>query len=100
MFRNLVNDKIGNLLNYMSNKIPNLTMTKALKLLYLIDDTAYKRTGVSVTWLDYKVWKMGPVAEELYNELRYDQKLVQDGRPLNLESFILTTKAETPKGLV
>jgi uncharacterized phage-associated protein len=99
MFRSLVNKKIGNLLNYMSSKIPNLTMTKALKLLYLIDETAYMRTGVPVTWLDYQVWKMGPVAEELYNELRYNQKLVQDGQPLNLEPYISTRKHATSKGL-
>lgn len=94
MFRSQLNNKIGNLLNYLSTRIPNLSMTKALKLLYLIDETAYMRTGVSVTWLDYKVWEMGPVAEELYNELRYDQSLLQNGEPLNLESFIQTEKTE------
>jgi uncharacterized phage-associated protein len=71
-------------------------MTKALKLLYLIDETSYMRTGVSVTWLDYKVWEMGPVAEELYNELRYDQSLLQNGEPINLEKFIQTEKLERP----
>jgi uncharacterized phage-associated protein len=94
MFRSQLNNKIGNLLNYLSTQIPDLSMTKALKLLYLIDETAYMRTGVSVTWLDYKVWEMGPVAEELYNELRYDQSLLQNGEPLNLESFIQTEKTE------
>jgi uncharacterized phage-associated protein len=69
-------------------------MTKALKLLYLIDETSYMRTGVSVTWLDYKVWEMGPVAEELYNELRYDQSLLQNGEPINLEGFIETEKTD------
>ena len=96
MFRNQLNSKIGNLLNYLSLRIPNLSMTKALKLLYLIDETSYMRTGVSVTWLDYKVWEMGPVAEELYNELRYDQSLLQNGEPINLESFIQTEKVEVP----
>jgi uncharacterized phage-associated protein len=94
MFRNQLNSKIGNLLNYLSLRIPNLSMTKALKLLYLIDETSYMRTGVSVTWLDYKVWEMGPVAEELYNELRYDQSILQNGEPINLESFIQTEKVE------
>jgi uncharacterized phage-associated protein len=75
-------------------------MTKALKLLYLIDETSYARTGVPVTWLDYKVWEMGPVAEELYNELRNDQSLVQNGEPINLEPFIKTEKTTTAKGSV
>lgn len=94
MFRSQLNNKIGNLLNYLSTQIPNLSMTKALKLLYLIDETSYMRTGVPVTWLDYKVWEMGPVAEELYNELRFDQKLVQNHKPLSLEAFIQTEKKE------
>lgn len=98
MFRSQLNNKIGNLLNYLSTQIPNLSMTKALKLLYLIDETAYMRTGVPVTWLDYKVWEMGPVAEELYNELRFDQKLVQYDKPLSLETFIRTEKKELAEG--
>lgn len=101
MFRSQMNSKIGNLLNYLSTRIPSLSMTKALKLLYLIDETSYNRTGVPVTWLDYKVWQMGPVAEELYNELRYDQTLIQNGEPLTLEAFIETEKtAGTDDGAV
>ena len=98
MFRNLLNHKIGNLLNYLSTQIPNLSITKALKLLYLIDETSYMRSGVPVTWFDYKVWEKGPVAEELYNELRYDQSITQNGQPLTLESYIRTEKKETPEG--
>ncbi|MES2331800.1 MAG: Panacea domain-containing protein [Bacteroidota bacterium] len=98
MFRNLLNNKIGNLLNYLSTRIPNLSMTKTLKLLYLIDETAYERTGVPVTWLDYKVWEMGPVAEELYNELKFDQSLIQNGEKISLESFIETQKKESTDG--
>jgi uncharacterized phage-associated protein len=94
MFRSQLNSKIGNLLNYLSTRIPNLNMTKALKLLYLIDETSYMRTGVPVTWMDYKVWEMGPVAEELYNELRYEQSFVQNGEAINLEHFIETSKSD------
>ena len=94
MFRTQLNSKIGNLLNYLSTRIPNLNMTKALKLLYLIDETSYMRTGVPVTWLDYKVWEMGPVAEELYNELRNDHSFIQNGEVINLEKFIKTKRSE------
>lgn len=100
MFRKQLNNKIGNLLNYLSTEIPQLSMTKALKLLYLIDETSYMRTGVPVTWFDYKVWEMGPVAEELYNELRYDQRLMQGDEPLSLESFISTEKKTGSDGQV
>lgn len=100
MFRHLLNDKIGNLLNYLSTRIPNLHITKTLKLLYLIDETAFMRSGAPVTWLDYKVWEMGPVAEELYDELRYDQTISKNGEPVNLESFIKTNKKVNPNGSV
>jgi uncharacterized phage-associated protein len=100
MFRHILNNKIGNLLNYLSTRIPGISMTKALKLLYLIDETSYMRTGVPVTWLDYKVWEMGPVAEELYNELRYDQSLHQNGEMINLEAFISTEKKEIADGQI
>ena len=98
MFRNQLNDKIGNLLNYLSSRIPNLSLTKALKLLYLIDETSYQRSGSPITWLEYKVWEMGPVAEELYNELKLDQSLVQNGQLLNLENYIQTKKKITKDG--
>ncbi len=94
MFRTQTNKKIGNLLNYLATRIPNLSLTKTLKLLYLIDETAYSRTGVSITWFDYKVWKNGPVAEELYNELKYDQSIIQNGEKINLEPYIETQKKE------
>lgn len=98
MFRSQLNDKIGNLLSYLATQIPNLSMTKALKLLYLIDETSYMRSGVPVTWFDYKVWEMGPVAEELYNELRFDQRLVQNDKPLSLEPYIKTEKKQMTDG--
>ena len=45
-------------------------MTKALKLLYLIDETAVRQSGSPITWLEYKVWKNGPVASEIYFEFK------------------------------
>jgi uncharacterized phage-associated protein len=98
MFRALQNDKIGSLLNYLSANIQRLSMTKALKLLYLIDETAYARTGVPVTWMDYKVWEMGPVAEELYDELRQGRYLFENGKRVSLEDYIKTTKESDQQG--
>jgi uncharacterized phage-associated protein len=94
MFRSQVNHKIGNLLNYLSTHIQMLSMTKALKLLYLIDETAYSRTGVPVTWVDYKVWEMGPVAEELYEELRNERFLMENGQRISLEDYVQTKRTD------
>lgn len=98
MFRPQLNNKIGNLLNYLGTRLPGLSMTKALKLFYLIDETSYMRTGVPVTWLDYKVWEMGPVAEELYNELRYGQAFTQNGQVVDLSPFVEAKKEVTKYG--
>lgn len=72
MFREIQNEKIGNMLIYLADKIDKpLYKTKALKLLYIIDEIAIKETGVPVTWLDYKAWKFGPVAEDIYNDVEH-----------------------------
>lgn len=73
--RNL--DKVGNLIIYLVDEIRDrhrqpLFLTKLLKLLYLIDETAVKETGVPVTGLDYKVWKMGPVPYGVYVDLMHN----------------------------
>jgi uncharacterized phage-associated protein len=95
MFRHLLNHKIGTMIALLAGEIKHLSMTKLLKLLYLIDETAYARTGASITWFDYKVWKMGPVAEELYNELRFAQSIAFHGETMNLDAYIRTEKRTT-----
>jgi uncharacterized phage-associated protein len=56
---------------FAENTPSELYLTKALKLLYILDEISIRESGVPVTWLDYKVWKLGPVAESIYEELRY-----------------------------
>lgn len=70
-------DKIGNLIIYLVDEIQSrhrqpLFLTKLLKLLYIIDEMAVKETGVPVTGLDYRVWKMGPVPFEVYKDFMHD----------------------------
>lgn len=57
---------IGNLIVFLSERCKPLYHTKLLKLLYLIDEESVKRCGSPITWLDYKVWKWGPVSEDVY----------------------------------
>lgn len=70
MFRHILNSKIGNLLIFLANNTEDLSLTKALKLLYIIDEMSMREIGVPVTWLEYKVWEKGPVATEIYEEIR------------------------------
>jgi hypothetical protein len=41
---------------------------KLIKLLYLLDFEHFRQTGVSVTGLEYRALKMGPVPMELYQQ--------------------------------
>lgn len=70
-------DKVGNLVIYLVDEIQKkhrqrLYLTKLLKLLYIIDETSVKETGAPVTGLEYRVWKMGPVAFDVYKDLRHE----------------------------
>lgn len=96
MFRTILNNKIGNLLCYLATQIPHLSLTKALKLLYIIDENSIKESGSPITWLDYKVWENGPVAEDIYNEVKYGQKLVVREKYFSLEQYINIEKRVNP----
>ena len=94
MFRKVLNDKIGNLLVYLAQNISDLSMTKALKLLYIIDETSMKESGVPVTWLGYKVWEKGPVAQEIYDEIRDD--VLGNNKNISLHKYIGIKTAKNP----
>lgn len=65
-------DRIGNTLIYLRNEIGFLSKSKALKLLYLIEETSVKKYGRQILNLDFKVWQHGPVSKEIYYELNSD----------------------------
>ena len=78
-------DKIGNAMIFLSQEIAKLSKTKMLKLLYVLDELSINRSGVPFFNLQYKMWKLGPVAESIFIEL--SDKLFR------LEKYI-DTKAE------
>lgn len=57
---------IGNLMVYLAKNTKVMYHTKLLKLIYLIDERSTIVTGSPITWLEYKVWNFGPVAEDIY----------------------------------
>ncbi len=62
-------DKVGNAIIYLCNGIGPMSKTKILKLIYMLDEISIKKSGIPFFNLPYKVWKFGPVAEDLYVEL-------------------------------
>lgn len=73
-------DKIGNTVIYLAERIPHLSKTKLLKLLYILDEISIKKSGIPFLNLKYKVWKFGPVSEELFIDL--------SSEPVLLDKFI------------
>ncbi|WP_353096647.1 Panacea domain-containing protein [Empedobacter brevis] len=71
-------EKIGNTIVYLSQNIPHLSKTKLLKLLYILDEISIKKSGLPFLNLKYKVWKFGPVSEELFIDLSSETKLLED----------------------
>lgn len=60
-------ERIGILLSYIGKQIPNLTLRKLIKLIFLIDECSVKEKGYPLTWLNYYAWEKGPVAREIYD---------------------------------
>jgi len=79
-------DKIGNSMIFLSKEIPNISKTKMLKLLYLLDELSIKNSGIPFFNLQYKAWKLGPVSEEIFIEL--------SDKPLRLGKYIDIQNAE------
>ena len=64
-------EKIGNTAIFLANNIENLSKTKLLKLIYLLDEFSIERYGIPFFNLDYEVWKHGPVNQDIYADLTY-----------------------------
>ena len=69
-------EKVGNTAIYLSNNISFLSKTKFLKLLYILDEISIKKSGIPFVNLKYKVWKFGPVSEELFIDLSSEMTLL------------------------
>ncbi|WP_279193545.1 Panacea domain-containing protein [Butyricimonas paravirosa] len=66
-------DKLGNTIIYLANKIPNLSKTKVLKLLYLLEHFSARLNRVPFMNLEFEVWKAGPVAKDVYIDLSNEE---------------------------
>ena len=63
-------EKIGNTLIYFHEKVGgNLSKTKAIKLLYFLEEYSIKKFGRPFLGLEWEVWHLGPVSEDIYAEI-------------------------------
>jgi len=80
--------KIGNTVVFLAQKIENISKTKILKLLYILDELSIRKSGLPFLNLKYKVWKFGPVSEDLFIDL--------SSSPTILKGFI--KRSANPEG--
>ena len=62
-------NKIGNAVVYLAQHIDNLSKTKLLKLLYLMEEYSVVRFQTPFLGLPYEVWQAGPVAKDIFIDL-------------------------------
>lgn len=85
-------DKVGNSIIYIAQRIGDLSKTKVLKILYILDELSIKKSGIPFFNLKYKVWKFGPVSEEIFIDLSSDTTLLK--KYIERNSDIITPIAD------
>ncbi|HEY4109898.1 Panacea domain-containing protein [Puia sp.] len=66
-------DKIGNTIIYLAQYINDLTKTKVLKILFLLEEASIKTTGQPFIGINFQLWKLGPVAKDVFIDLSSDE---------------------------
>ena len=87
-------EKIGNAIIYLCERIKPLYKTKLLKLLYLLDEAGVREVGIPVLGLEYRVWKRGPVARDVFIELSDSPDLLKDYISVELNDNHTLVKAK------
>ena len=89
-------EKIGNAIVYLSSKIGDLTKTKILKLLFILEEASIKKYGYPFFGIDFQIWKLGPVVKDIFIDLSEDTpsllaKFIKRD-PSNLNLFTCSTE--------
>lgn len=61
--------KLGNACVYMAQRIPDLSKTKLLKLLYFMEEYSVVRFKTPFLGLPFEVWQAGPVVKDVFVDL-------------------------------
>lgn len=78
--------KLGNAIVFIASRVGQLSKTKLLKLLYLMEEYMVKRYHTPFLAIPYEVWQAGPVAKDVFIDL-------SDG-PYILKDFVKTEVRE------
>lgn len=69
MFTEQQINKLGNTLVFLANNVSELSKTKILKLLFLIEERSIKQHGYPFFGFNFELWQFGPVLKEVYADL-------------------------------
>ncbi len=78
----LEREKLFNAIIFFCNNTKHCYKLKLMKLLYYLDFWHFKETGRPVTNQVYRAWKMGPVPQQIYNEINPEKN------PEDLKEFL------------
>lgn len=70
--------KLGNTIIYIANNTTQLSKTKLLKLLYLMEEEMVLHYHVPFLGLPYEVWQAGPVSKDVFIDLSDGPYLLKD----------------------
>ena len=73
--------KIGNSIIYLSQGVNELSKTKILKLLFLLEEASIKKYGYPFFGVDFQLWVRGPVLNDVFIDL-------SDEKPTMLKEYI------------
>ncbi|NBW27294.1 MAG: DUF4065 domain-containing protein [Flavobacteriaceae bacterium] len=76
-------EKLGNTIIYLADRIDDLSKTKLLKILYLLDEFSIKEFGLPFLNLKYEVWQLGPVAQDIFIDLSDEPIILKDYIKIN-----------------
>ena len=71
-------EKIGNTVVYIAERIPNVSKTKLLKLLYFMEDYSVKRFHSPFLGIPFEVWQAGPVLKDIFIDLSETPIILSD----------------------
>ena len=81
-FSESTKEKLGNAIVYIARHTSNLSKTKLLKLLYMMEERMALKYHVPFIGLPFEIWQAGPVAKDVFVDL-------SDG-PYLLKKFVKT----------
>ncbi|GAB4044113.1 Panacea domain-containing protein [Spirosoma litoris] len=83
--------KLGNAIIYLIDRIGPLSKTKLLTLIYLLQETSVKAYGLPFFNMPFLVWRLGPVAEDVFVDFSTEEPVLLSDYIQRQEQDCITT---------